>query len=101
MMHLTLKRLEAPRSSEVRWGERWGASMWREGGGKEMWDVEKSGGEWGWRMEYGVHDLEIKHIDQGRKPRTHQVNTISALRKGVCACMCHTHTHTLSFCLYM
>jgi len=33
MMHLTLKRLEAPRSLEVRWHGGWG--------GEEVWDVEQ------------------------------------------------------------
>jgi hypothetical protein len=37
MMHLTLKRLEAPGSLEVRWGGRWGHPMdakgWRGGVG--------------------------------------------------------------------
>jgi hypothetical protein len=44
MMHLTLKRLEAPGSFEVRWG------------GEEVWRVEKSEGGLGRGagMEYGV-----------------------------------------------
>jgi hypothetical protein len=41
MKHLTLKRLEATGSLEVRWV---GASTWRWGGvgwgGEEVWDVE-------------------------------------------------------------
>jgi hypothetical protein len=37
MMHLTLKRLEAPWNLEVKWG----------GGGEEVWDVEQLGDEWG------------------------------------------------------
>jgi hypothetical protein len=37
MIHLALKRLEAPDSLEVRWG-------WV---GKEVWDVEQSDGGWG------------------------------------------------------
>jgi hypothetical protein len=32
MMHLTLKRMEAPGSLEVRWDGGWGKSMWRWGG---------------------------------------------------------------------
>jgi hypothetical protein len=32
-MHLTLKRLEAPGSLEIRWG---GTSTWRQGGGEEV-----------------------------------------------------------------
>jgi hypothetical protein len=47
MMHLTLKRLEAPGSLEVRWGGGEGASMWRWWGGEEVWDVEQSKGGWG------------------------------------------------------
>ena len=31
MMHLTLKRLEAPRRSEVRWGRGWGHPLKRQG----------------------------------------------------------------------
>jgi hypothetical protein len=43
MMHLTLKRLEASGSLEVRWGR------------EKVWDVEQSEGGWGgWGMEYGV-----------------------------------------------
>jgi hypothetical protein len=39
MMHLTLKRLEASGSLEVRWGG--GGNINVEiGGGEEMWDVE-------------------------------------------------------------
>jgi hypothetical protein len=37
MMLLTLKRLEAPRSLEVRWGEKMLEEI---GCGKEVWDVE-------------------------------------------------------------
>jgi hypothetical protein len=54
MMHVTLKRLEAPRSLEVKWGggihvktvlvgRRCG--MWDVGCG--MWDVEQLEGRWG------------------------------------------------------
>jgi hypothetical protein len=45
-MHLILKRLEAPGSLEV-WrgvGDRGGASLWSQGFGKEVWDVEWSEG---------------------------------------------------------
>jgi hypothetical protein len=37
MKHLSLKRLEVPRSLEVKWCGRWG----------EVWDVEQSEGGWG------------------------------------------------------
>jgi hypothetical protein len=53
MMHLTLKRLEAPGSFEVRWVGV-GASTWRQGGGEEVLDVEQTEGGWGggeWNME--------------------------------------------------
>jgi hypothetical protein len=30
------------------------ASMYRQGGGKEVWDIEPSESGWGWGMEYGV-----------------------------------------------
>jgi hypothetical protein len=59
MMHLTLKRLEAPGSLEVRWGVVWGHPRGDEGWGvgrwEEVWDVEQSEGGWGcreWNMEY-------------------------------------------------
>jgi hypothetical protein len=47
MMHLTLKRLEAPRSLEVRWGGGVGSSAWPQVDGEEVWDVEQSEGRWG------------------------------------------------------
>ena len=46
MMHLTLKRLEAPESLEVRWGCG-DIHMETGSGGKEVWDVEQSEGGWG------------------------------------------------------
>jgi hypothetical protein len=51
MMHLILKRLEAPGSLEVRWG-----AEWRQGwSGEEVWDVEQLEGGWQRKgMEYGV-----------------------------------------------
>jgi hypothetical protein len=52
--HLTLKRLEAPGSLEVRWGG--GIHMEMGWSGVEVWDVEQSrrvDGE-GRGMEYGV-----------------------------------------------
>jgi hypothetical protein len=39
MMHLTLKRVEALGSLEVRWGGEWS--------GLKVWDVEQSEGGWG------------------------------------------------------
>ena len=44
MVYLTLKRLEAPGRLEVRCGAGEGTSMWRQRGGKEVWDVEQSEG---------------------------------------------------------
>ena len=43
MMHLTLKRLEAPGSLEVRWGGGGGGDIHMETGvgGEEVWDVEQ------------------------------------------------------------
>jgi hypothetical protein len=47
MMHLTLKRLEAPGCIDVRWGGG-RTSTWGQGaGGEEVWDVEQSVGGWG------------------------------------------------------
>jgi hypothetical protein len=41
MMHLTLKRLVAPGSLEVRWDGGWRHPRGdRGGGGEEVWDVE-------------------------------------------------------------
>jgi hypothetical protein len=48
-MHLILKRMEAPGSLEVRW-----VSMWRQGVGEEVWDVEQLEGGWGWGIKYGM-----------------------------------------------
>ena len=48
MMHLTLKRLEAPGSLEVRWGGGGGIHVERGCGGEEVWDVEQlEGGKGG------------------------------------------------------
>jgi hypothetical protein len=47
MMHLTLKRLEAPGSLEVRWDRRWDIHVetgWR---AEDVWDVEQTEGGWG------------------------------------------------------
>jgi hypothetical protein len=40
-MHLTLKRLEAPGSLEVRWGGGWGHPCGDGVWGEEVWDVEQ------------------------------------------------------------
>ena len=48
MMHLTLKRLEAPGSLEVWWCRRGDIRM-ETGGREEVWDVEQSEGGWGVR----------------------------------------------------
>jgi hypothetical protein len=59
MMHLTLKKLEAPGSLEVRWVGVGGGGIHVEigvgWGGEEVWDVEQLEGGWGGQgMEYGV-----------------------------------------------
>jgi hypothetical protein len=56
MMHLILKRLEAPGSLEVKWGSWWGHQLgdrvgW--GGGVGCGEDEGQMGV-GWGMEYGV-----------------------------------------------
>jgi hypothetical protein len=47
MMHLTLKRLEAPGSLEVRWG------------GEEVWDMEQREGGWE-RARNGIWSVKNK-----------------------------------------
>jgi hypothetical protein len=47
MMHLTLKRLEAPESLEVRWGGGRDIQVEMLWDGEEVWDVEQSEGGWG------------------------------------------------------
>jgi hypothetical protein len=47
MMHLTLKKLEAPGSLEIRWGGGLGYPCEDSWGGEELWDVEQSEGRWG------------------------------------------------------
>jgi hypothetical protein len=62
MMHLTLKRLEAPGSLEVRWGGGVGASTGGQSGvGRKngMWSSWRVDGEW-WGMEYGVQKMNHK-----------------------------------------
>jgi hypothetical protein len=47
MMHLTLKRLEAPGSFEVRWGEGWGHPHGDMGVGRRyrVWNSQRVDGE--------------------------------------------------------
>ena len=54
-MHLTLKRLEAPETLEVRWG-RGGVIHVETGCREEVWHVEQLEGGWGGgrRIKYGV-----------------------------------------------
>jgi hypothetical protein len=47
MMHLTVKRLEAPGSLEVRYGRGGGTHVETGWGGEEVWDVEQMEGIWG------------------------------------------------------
>jgi hypothetical protein len=53
MMHLTLKRLEAPWSLEVRWGGEWGHPH-GDRGREQVWNVEQSKGGQGGEIKYGV-----------------------------------------------
>jgi len=46
MMHLTLKRLEAQGSLEVRWGRGWGHPRGHRGCGEEAEAVSRGGREW-------------------------------------------------------
>ena len=53
-MHLTLKRLEASGSLEIRWGGGGSIHVETGWGGVEVWDVEQSEGGWGdgeWNTE--------------------------------------------------
>jgi hypothetical protein len=63
MMHLTLKRLEAPGSLEVRWGGGWRYPDGDGVDGEEVWDVEQLESGWGsreWNMECKKYKLKIK-----------------------------------------
>jgi hypothetical protein len=56
MMHLTLKRLEAPGSLEVRWGGGWGIHvdtgvMGRRCGMWSIWSVDRGLGNGIWRIK--------------------------------------------------
>jgi hypothetical protein len=46
MKHLTLKRLEAPGSLEVRWEGGWGIPVETGWGREEVWDVDQLAGRW-------------------------------------------------------
>jgi hypothetical protein len=56
MMHLNLKRLEAPGNLEVRQGRRWGYPQGEGRGGfwEEVWDVKQSESRLGRGIKYGV-----------------------------------------------
>jgi hypothetical protein len=54
MMHLTLKRLEAPGNLEIRWDGGWGGDIHVETGSREeVWDVKQLEGGWG-EIKYRV-----------------------------------------------
>jgi hypothetical protein len=54
IMHLTLRRLEAPGSLDVRW-DGYGASTWRQGGVGRRWETWSSRRvDVKQRMKYGV-----------------------------------------------
>jgi hypothetical protein len=63
MMHLTLKKLEAPGSLEVRWGGGGAIHVEMGCGGEEVWDVEQLEGGRG-RAGNGIwsvkNELQIK-----------------------------------------
>ena len=55
MMHLTLKRLEAPGSLEVRLGQGWGHPHGDRRAGEEVWNVEQwEGGREHGGIKYGM-----------------------------------------------
>ena len=58
MMHLTLKRLEAPGSLEVRWGGEWRYPRGDGWDGEEVGDVKQSDG--GWIGSGGEWNMECK-----------------------------------------
>jgi hypothetical protein len=62
-IHLTLKRLEAPGSLEVRWGGGEGIHVAMGWGGEEVWEVEQLEDGWG-RARNGIwsvkNELQIK-----------------------------------------
>ena len=58
MMHLTLKRLEASGSLEVKWDGVGSIHSVTGTGEEEVWDMEQSEGGWGrLGMEYGVSKM--------------------------------------------
>jgi hypothetical protein len=71
MMHLTLKRLEAPGSLEVRWGGGWGHPRGDRGGvGRRcgMWNSRKVDGE---GAENGIWSVKNKfNLKKKRKKKT-------------------------------
>jgi hypothetical protein len=61
MMHLTPKRLEAPRSLEVRWGGGWDIYMEMGWEGEEMRDVEQLECVWGSGSEILSVKIKLKN----------------------------------------
>jgi hypothetical protein len=55
-----LQETGGPRASrgQVGWGV--GTSMWRQGGGEEVWDVEQSEGEWGGEVGNKIWSVKDK-----------------------------------------
>jgi hypothetical protein len=69
MMHLTLKRLEAPRNFEVRWGGV-GTSTWRQVGGEKVWDVEQSeGGSSGGNKIWSIKKITFLYLCSIKKKK--------------------------------
>jgi hypothetical protein len=56
MMHLTLKRLEAPGTLEVRWEGGGGIHVETGWGGEEVWDMEQM--ESGWGLGNGIWSIK-------------------------------------------
>jgi hypothetical protein len=63
MMHLTLKKLEAPGSLEVRWGGGGVGHPRGDRGGEEVWDVAQSEGGQGVRGGAGNKIWSINLIN--------------------------------------
>jgi hypothetical protein len=91
MMHLTLKRLEAPGCLEVRRGRGVGASMWRQGWDvEEVWDVQQLEGGLG--VGNGIWSVK-KLTYKIKNPNTQKIFKNSKNLKDVCfnyvcACLC-------------
>jgi hypothetical protein len=64
MMHLTLKRLEAPGSLEIKWVGGWGVktSSWKQGVGRR-YEIENS-----WRVDCGAQRFETR-LDNKTRPQ--------------------------------